>query len=318
MTLSSSNVSSGKSQRCFLVVFNPTPNRSRKRRLSLLISALKQQGHEWHLYATEEGLAANGAALHTRLNGVTDVIVVGGDGTLNVVLNSLPFDTQTLTVPFSLGLLPAGTGNDFARSWYDRELSDHQIIERLLGTSTHKLALGECEMKHTARLFHNVLGAGFDALIAKQLKNDKSVFRRFSYFWTALKFIPFYQEPFCTYWSPNLPEPTTKRFNNLITTFANAKYFGGGLPIAPTANAQHSSLEVVSVSKLPLHTKLQLLLKLVSGKHMLSPHVYHETLASGQVAEITTEGLELEADGEFIGYSPCKVNTSRYWINMKA
>ena len=308
-----SMLSSGKSQRHFLVVFNPTTNRLRKRRLTKLINALKANGLDWSLFATEKALHANGAVLRTKLDNVTDIIVVGGDGTFNIVVNSLPFDIKTKTIPVKIGLLPSGTGNDFARSWYDSDLTDEQIIEILLADKSSVLYLGECEMVQSTRLFHNVMGAGFDALISKELEYKKTWFRSLSYLWSAIKYIPFYKEPKCRYKS----EHGYREYRNLLTAFGNCRFFGGGLPITPDAKGSEHSLQVVSVPKLPLFKKFYLLSKLLRGTHTQSGSIYTETIDAEQQAEIVTEGLELEADGEFIGYSPCKVTVSDYWINLK-
>lgn len=306
-------LSSGKSQRQFLVVFNPTTNRVRKRRLAKLITALKERNYQWSLYATEQALHANGAVLRTKLKDVTDLIVVGGDGTFNIVINSLPFDVVSKTVPLRIGLLPAGTGNDFARGWYDPSLTEEALIDIVLSEKTTLMHLGECEMVQSTRLFHNVMGAGFDAMISKELENKKTLFRSLSYLLSALKYIPFYQEPKCNYQSSK----SKREYFNLLTAFGNSRYFGGGLPITPDAKATAESIQVVSVPKLPLFTKLHLLTELLKGKHTLSSHIYSECLSEGETAQILTDGLELEADGEFIGYSPCKVSVSDYWLHMK-
>ena len=309
-----SAVSSSKSQRRFLVVFNPTPQRLRKVRLKKLLDAIKATGDEWFLYATEQGLAANGAVLKTRLEGVTDLIVVGGDGTFNITINSLPFDIKSKTLPFRVGLLPSGTGNDFARAWYGKDMNIDEIIDVLLDNHCQTLHLGECEMVQSTRLFHNVMGAGFDAMISKELEHKKTPFRSLSYLWSAIKYIPFYEEPECTYKSSH----TKREFRNLLTAFCNSKYFGGGLPIAPMADASSARLDVISAGQMPLINKFKLIGKLVAGSHMSSPDIFTETLNKEAFAQIETEGLELEADGEFIGYSPCKVDVSDYHLALKA
>lgn len=313
----------------FLIVFNPVQNTKRQHLLEQLLTALKTKGLPYSLYPTEANLTANQHYFKHHLNEFSDVIVLGGDGTFNVVINCVLQDGLNHNI--AIGLLPAGTGNDFAKRWYDvtqypNGLSNQQLIDIVIADKTKTLHLGECKLKAKTRYFHNVLGVGFDAVIAKQLVHKKSMFKSLSYLVAAARYIPFYHEPECELLlssnessaSNSHVNANTYKYRNLITAFANSKFFGGGLPIAPNAQALEANLHLIRVPKLALHRKLALLTRLTMGKHLAEKEVHHEILTSDHQGEIIKGGLEIEADGEFIGETPCLVKVSSHTLNVKA
>ena len=308
----------------YLVVFNPVQSAKRQKLLALLISELKHRALNYTLYPTEANLTANQHYFKSHLQEYTDVVILGGDGTFNVVVNCIVGAqlNQKVGHKVNVGLLPAGTGNDFAKQWFNKanltnakQKSDSQqdLINIVLGNQVQIMHLGECHYDNKVRYFNNVLGVGFDAVIAKQLAHQKSLFRSLSYLVAALRHIPFYQEPKCEL----VLKGKTTKYRNLITAFANSQYFGGGLPIAPNQDGRTESLTVIRAPKLSVIPKVMLLLKLTKGRHLSSKGVFHDKMHKEDEAEITTAGLEIEADGEYIGETPCKVKVSSHTINLK-
>lgn len=326
-SLSTDSRSSGalhkSAARSFVVVFNPVPNKARQIILEKLINELKFQGLHYHLYPTEANLSANQSFFNRHKDEFSDIIIVGGDGTFNMIINCLELGPETP----SIGLLPAGTGNDFARRWYDSSDDPDQsvgrtygefgntdnIIQTVLGLKTKALYLGECKMTHNTRLFHNVLGVGFDAKIAKRLTGKKTLFQGLSYTLAGIRYIPFYKEL-----NTEITLPSGKfAYKNLVTVFANSQFFGGGLPIAPMAHGQDPHLDVIRAPKLKMGQKLMLFIKLILGRHMTSKHISYERMNLDHQAEIKTEGLDIEADGEYIGTTPCRVKMSPHTLKLK-
>ena len=87
-----------------------------------------------------------------------------------------------------LGIIPCGTGNDFSRHIYEK--SD-DVLTTVTGENIIEADLGWCN----ERYFINVLGVGYDAMLAENTKGDnKTLFRSFFYLWNALKYLPFYKE----------------------------------------------------------------------------------------------------------------------------
>ena len=109
--------------------------------------------------------------------------------------------------------------------------------------------------------------------------------------------------------------PLCSPWSDLITAFANSRYFGSGMDIAPDADPKVSSMDVVSVEQYPLMTKLRLILLLMLGKHQGSKQVRYRTI--NEPVKIETEGLDLQADGEYIGQSPCVISIDPQGIWLK-
>jgi YegS/Rv2252/BmrU family lipid kinase len=142
-----------------LVIGNPVAGRGRAaRRITALELHLCHAGHEVEVYLTETGGDARRRAAQVR-NEVDRIIVVGGDGTLNEVLNGLP---DPAAIP--LLLLPMGTANVLARELglprqpqHTADLMQRGVIRRLdMGT------LG-------SRRFLALTSAGFDAMVTRDL-----------------------------------------------------------------------------------------------------------------------------------------------------
>ncbi|MBU2883653.1 YegS/Rv2252/BmrU family lipid kinase [Psychrosphaera sp. B3R10] len=296
--------------RKYLVVFNPLPNRRRTRRLNKLVAKLGQMQFDYTLYPTAPTVSANKIFFAKHHTEYTDVIVVGGDGTFNLMINVL------IDYNFNVALMPAGTGNDFARAWYGKNRNNlDYLLNVVTGEENKTIHLGYCEFlgSKTAELvyYHNVLGIGFDAAIAKALRHNKGTVPSLSYLIAALWYIPLYREPECTISYDN----KTETYFNFMTAFANSRFFGSGLPIAPKANPEDNSVQMVKLAKQDLWTKLALLVKLLFAKHSGSDHVEIKSMSQPLVVETT--GLDIEADGEYLGQSPCKIGVSKQGLRLK-
>lgn len=297
----------------YLVVFNPVADKKRFAYLQKLLNLLRDNGIDWELYPTSASLDANRHYFENHLEDVTDIIVLGGDGTFHQVVNCLYQIKQDVRV----GLLPAGTGNDFARAWYGKKYNNVKYILSVISdTYTEKARLGLChfpekEGRFQRRIFHNVLGAGFDAALAKKLTGRKGLFKNLTYLLSAVFNIAFYKERVI-----DLRQgPDRFRYDNLITVFANSPFFGGGLKIAPDASPKRSSLDICRAAKMPFLTKMGLILKLCFGKHTGAKQVEYYRFDGKSI--IASKGLDIEADGEYLGTSPCEIQIADFQLNLK-
>ena len=296
------------SQPNYLVVFNPIPNRARKKQLDLLLRHLNDQKLQWQLYPTDENMSVNQHYFRQHISEYTDVIVVGGDGTLHNVVNCLG---ESSTV--RLGLVPAGTGNDFAQWLYGNKKNDEEHVFAIVtGTQYTNISLGKCQFSdNTFRLFHNVLGLGFDAMLAKELTGSKGLFGSLGYLVKSVQTLPFFNAGTLT-----LRELyKSKTYDNLITAFANAPYFGGGMKIAPEANAELPSLEMCRIEMLPKFTMLVQILRLFNGSHVNKPYTDYRRL--DYAVEVENTGADIQADGEYIGQSPCRISVIPEALKIK-
>jgi YegS/Rv2252/BmrU family lipid kinase len=292
----------------FLIAFNPVPNRSRKKRLGQLVSYFKQNDVDFDLYPTDASLSQNQHYFANHIGKYTDVVIVGGDGTIHQILNCLPIPCDV-----RVAIMPAGTGNDFARWVYGKNRNHLQkILHTIHSDKASYIKLGVCQFDQgDTRYFHNVLGFGFDALLSKKLKDKKGLFRSLGYIKEAVRHIPFYKE---------LPvqvciDNQSYFYENLITTAANHEYFGNGLKIAPDASPKHKELTLVRIEKLPLKVKAKQIWGLFSGNHVKQPFTDYRKIK--HQLRIETPGVDIEADGEYIGQGPATIKTVQDAIQIK-
>ncbi len=181
------------------------------------------------------------------------VLLVGGDGTLNRIVNVIHGKTFTQ----DLDVYQAGTGNDFIRSLHtsDKIVSIKPYINRVPSLL----------LNGKRRLFLNGAGLGMDGFIAHLVNHAKGKKNRFNYFKNTLKgFI--------------LSKPMKMSFKVdgkvyhddkvWLASVMNAPYFGGGMKIAPDANRSEDELQLVLVRRIPKFMLFSIFPTIYSGKHV--------------------------------------------------
>ncbi|MFL5788263.1 MAG: diacylglycerol/lipid kinase family protein, partial [Flavisolibacter sp.] len=117
---------------------------------------------------------------------ITDVWIVGGDGTLNYFINKYP------NIQLPLSIFAGGTGNDFHWMLYGQMKAESQV-ELLLINQPQWLDAGICNNK----LFLNGAGIGFDGSIVHDLVNKSKWMGKATYYLSILKNISGYNEQTC-------------------------------------------------------------------------------------------------------------------------
>lgn len=193
---------------------------------------------------------------------------VGGDGTLNQIINCI------VGTNIKLCVIPAGTGNDFYKS-----LNEYK---------GNKIDLGKVNDKY----FINVASFGLDAEIANtaNIIKNKKVIKNLSYPIGIIKnFFPY-----------KAIETNINNEEKLITilTICNACYYGGGFHIAPEANINDGLFDIYEVGKLSKLETLKLLLKLLKAEHTNDKNVnFYRT---NKLTITSDYNLKCNLDGEII------------------
>lgn len=238
--------------------------------------------------------------------GVERVVVAGGDGTLNEVVTGLL--AADLGRYAQLGVLPLGTGGDFARSLgVPHRLQE--ALELLSRGETRRIDAGrityyDASARETRAYFINVASLGISGL-TDRLVNEapKSLGGTVSFMIGTIRAIARYRGA-----------PVVLRVDGelvhegplVLATAANGAWFGGGMHVAPGACLDDGWLDVVIVPEL---SKRQLLAKLpliYSGKHVNDPGVRS---MRGRVIEAVAEvgSVLLDVDGEAMGSLPARL-----------
>ena len=240
-------------------------------------------------------LARNAAA-----DGADLLVVVGGDGSVNEVVNGVAGQAQ-----LELAVIARGTGWDFARSLGLPHKLDDAIAVALRGR-TRTIDLGRVTYQawsgEQARTwFANVASAGMSGAIAQRANaTSKALGGKASYVWATLAVF--------AHWSNSEVSVTVDgevrrgRLHDVVV--ANGAYFGGGMKICPEAEADDGTFDVLLIGDLTKRDLLVTLPKTFRGTHL--PHPKAELLRGTTVTVGAPEPLPLQLDGEQPGTTPAR------------
>jgi YegS/Rv2252/BmrU family lipid kinase len=287
------------SSRTVLLVNPASGNGSTGKRWPKLEARAAELGLEGEVVMSERPGQLIELARDAAVEPGTLLVVVGGDGTLNEVVNGAGESGAEIAI------LPAGTGQDFGRT-YGIPTAFDDAVRTALGGQTRSVDLGRVTFRapdgaEGSRLFANVGSAGMSGAVARRANGmSKALGGRITFF-TALtrEFVA---------WKNN---ETTVTFDSgerraLLhdVIVANGRWHGGGMKLAPDAEPDDGLFDVVLIGDV---TKLDFLTtapKLYSGRHVTHPRV--EVVRSATVAVDAAAPLLLEVEGEPVGTTPAR------------
>ena len=229
------------------------------------------------------------------------IIAVGGDGTLNEVINGIEFTSNVI-----VGLLPYGTGNDFSRG--QKLQLDAQFLFNLIKNESYKeIDIGMVKHNFEAntinRRFINIADIGLGGFVTQKMMNQKSklLSGKMKYAIAILKGI-------IEYTKPEIIVEGDYKFKGKVLTLAicNSSFFGYGLCISPMANILDKVLNVTCIGNVSLMDYFKNLGKIKKGLLLKHPKIDYSTIQSIQVSH-TMKPCPIEVDGEFVGYTPVEI-----------
>lgn len=281
------------------IVFNPrSGSRAAASALSTVVAALASHNHTLEVIdcAAEPAFEAELSAKATQFD---RVIAIGGDGTLNGVVNAIVLSANpALPVAF----VPTGRGKDTARSlpsWKPTALAGGAFEQ----AESHPVDLIRITLANgRERVGVNVCSIGLGARAAQAADTLPRWFGSVSYVLGAVRGFTA-TRPFPL--ALTLDGKTHEIDNTLALAVCNGKSFGGGIYLAPEAGPSDGVLEVVAAHNANLGDFAALLPKLRSGKPYQHPAV---TRMRGTRIEIEPMGTVLsEVDGELLSAQPIRL-----------
>lgn len=228
------------------------------------------------------------------------LFVAGGDGTLNAAVRAVAaIDGGLERIAF--GVIPAGTGNDFAKA-LDLGEAPEQALDLLLDAHVIDVDLGVLN----DRAFVNVSAGGFVADVSAVLTDGlKDATGKLAYVIGGARAL-FGREPFSAEVrvangaGGSLPFPGALPLQ--MFAVCNARFIGGGYPIAPTALIDDGVLDVLLVKQTPTLEFLRLLQAMAAGEHtdderVVSFRAAELDLAFDRTINVNTDGEVLQAHG---------------------
>ncbi len=217
------------------------------------------------------------------------IVAVGGDGTTQEVAAALKGSDAVM------GLLPFGTGNDFARA-AGLHKDVNAAVRTLLDANIRNIDTGEAN----GRLFMNVAGFGFDVDVVLYTEKYKKKYNgMLPYMLGILQAALHLKRRRVTL---TLPDGSVRNTTALLVNACNGVCFAGGIKLAPNASAFDGLLDVCIVKGISLPQFLWLLPRYVKGKHLNSPHIEYFKAERLEVQSDPDSLLDL--DGELIGETP--------------
>lgn len=224
------------------------------------------------------------------------LVVVGGDGTVNEVVNGIARRDAEIAV------LPSGTGQDLGRTHGIPSRFD-DAVRVALGGETRTIDLGRVDCAGgTNRFFANVGSAGMSGAVARRANAmSKTLGGRATFFYALTREFLAWRN---TRVVVELDGDVRREGAMHDVIVANGRYHAGGMKLAPDARQDDGLFDIVLIGDV---TKLDFLTtapKLYSGRYLSNPRV--EPLRSSVLTIDAAEPLPVEVDGEPIGTTPAR------------
>lgn len=249
-------------------------------------------------------------------NGIRHLLVVGGDGTVNEVVNGIYTSNIDDKNSVCLALIPYGTGNDWARYWGLLNIHN-KLSSRLYNRRCVKCDIGCIEFTSDGNLmkkyFINAAGFGLDGLVVKHTDYLKRVFGGSAWVYSLSVLLAVF-----TYKSTKMKITVDEGvFDKNIFTIAlgNSCYSGGGLKQVPAADPTDGLFHITAIEK-PTFWKTILGLKaMFAGK--IDSHPCASTYATTTFILETDASIYAETDGILIdGDGKYKISNIHLALNM--
>lgn len=260
---------------------------------------------------TSGPLDATKITTRALLDGFDRIIAVGGDGTINEVVNGFFHEGEAINPEAEFSLLNLGTGGDF-RKTFDIGPGFEGSLQRIAEGRVRRIDVGRLsfvtpEGQSDKRFFANISSFGLSGDVVNRVNRARFLKRyagRFVYTWASLSGAIRYK-----------PKPVRLIIDNVfddvvtISTCAvcNGQFFGGGMRVAPDAIPDDGMLDVIVIGDAPLRDALKSMNDIYTGAHVTNPNVKvfrGKSVIATPVAATERAPVLIEADGEAPGMLP--------------
>jgi diacylglycerol kinase (ATP) len=253
-----------------------------------------QQLQPVEVHVTRAAGEAEALAAAAIQSGRDYIVAAGGDGTLNEVINGVGIRGRDTCV----GVVPLGTGNDFARS-VGLPSTIEENLEVLRAQNTRPVDV-VCVTSDRTRFFVNVSAGGFSGLIDEKLTPEiKQIWGPLAYIRGAAAALPKLQAYQTRIIFDEKETLSTDLYNVVI---GNGRFVAGGLPIAPEADLGDGLLDIVLIPRQSVPQMVLLAAEIVLGKHLASSSIIFRRAKT--IAVQSHPGMWFNVDGELVGNAP--------------
>ncbi len=297
-----------KQMKEWLMVVNPNAGIGKVSRDWGKISGLLDKNRvDYQAVFTEGPLHAIDLVVEAIQKGFRKIVAVGGDGTMNEVINGIFKQKQQPTTGITVGMISVGTGNDWVRTYnipmdYEKAiavLKQGRTLIQDAGTVTFYNSMVE-----TTRYFINMAGVGFDGLVAKKTNADKLMGKG-----NPLLYLKHLVGSLFSYKSCNATITIDDRVMHdkiFSIGIGIGQYNGGGMRQAPDAKTDDGLFDLTLIKDLSKWSVVANVRRLYNGT--IKKHKRVETFLGKSIRIDFEAPILLEADGESLGHSPFEFN----------
>jgi len=266
------------------LIFNPVAGHGRsQKQLDIVKRIFDEKGVEYTVHETTAPGHATELAKSLVDNGAKLIVAIGGDGTVAEVAKAI-YGTDT-----ALGIIPAGTGNDYRRAVGVPDEIENSVEFLLDGKPTACDAL-----EVNGEIYLNIISIGFDVEVARRASRYK-IFGSAAYTLAAIDRSLFAKNQYATI----VIDGKEIKKNMLLAAIGNGSHYGGGMNSLPTADITDGLLDICLIDATTPLNILKMLPKYVAGQHMDMDIV---SIYSGKEITIKLDDkqLPINADGEIL------------------
>jgi diacylglycerol kinase (ATP) len=295
-------------------IVNPVAGAGRTgREWPRIMDLFKANGLRFEFDITEAPGHAIELAREAARNGYDMVVSVGGDGTINEIVNGLYASGNIRDA--ALGIVSTGTGSDYIRT-VGVPRRHEEACRCLLSPRKRLVDLGIVEYarngRREERLFVNFAGFGFDAeIVQRTTRQFKSLGALPSYLLGVLATLMFYQNRDVSIRLDG--ESLDTRVCTVMMN--NGRYGGGSMFTAPHADLADGLLDVLIVGDMSKPDLLWSIPRIYKGTHLTHPKV---TMKKAREIEVVSSNarMQLQADGELLGEVPARFRVLPALLNV--
>ena len=235
------------------------------------------------------------------------MVVFGGDGTLNEVVNGLVHNVRFPFVAPTFG----GSGCDVARSLgieRDPERRVREILQRMGSGDGYRIYLSRVDTESGGRFFIGVSDVGFGAEVARRFDRWRRL-GRFGYTVAVLETLKEFKPRRIHFRVDDDPYS----MEVMMLVFARTPYFGGGMHISPNSDPVSREARVIVLKRVGPVKFLLNFPKVYAGEHLKMEEIAE---IPGRNLYVETPGLPVEAEGEFVGETPAVYTITEAYANF--
>ncbi|NNF75157.1 MAG: diacylglycerol kinase family lipid kinase [Flavobacteriaceae bacterium] len=290
----------------WFVIVNPTSGGGAgKRKWPRIKTSLRANGFQFEYEITQS--SGHGIELINKAakRGFSKYICVGGDGTLHEVINALMAQNQIERNQISVGLIPIGTGNDWARQ-YDIPKQIDLAVQRIRSGRPVRQDIGEIQFLSDPQksiFFNNLCGIGFDGHVVKKVHKYKYL-GAMAYLLGAIVGILTHKNfPIHLSWEDQNMKATV-----LMAVFGIGKFSGGGMQLTENPDPHDGYIDMSVAGNLSSGQVIGLIPSLFNGRITDSKWVTTAKVKTVQIEVPDGYSPLIEADGELVGQGSFRVS----------